>query len=863
MNKLYFATQSNNKEILDKSSSGGMFYTLANFIFSNNGVVYGASFTDDFKEVEIIRVDSIKDVFKIMTSKYMMSNAKNSYALVKKDLEDGKLVLYSGLPCQIHGLRHFLNKDYENLICVDIVCHGTLPGNLWKDYLESIDAHDIVNVNMRDKRLGWNDYGMSIKFKDGNEFFESHKSNKYMKAFLCDKYLNASCYSCKFKNENAKSDITIGDYWGVNENKFDKKLGINLVVINTEKGLEIFNKLDINKYVITKESACRYNGGMSNNINVKSEKYSRRVFSKDNKVAILTLNLNDNFGGVLQAYALQNFLGNNYYDSTIIQSHEYWYHLAFVKNLKTRVVQNFANIKNDYNSYIVGSDQVWRKEYVSGKWKESWKSHEPLFLKFTKDWNVRRIAYSASYGKSDFDFKNNDDVKECLDRFDAISMRELDATKYISSITNTSTINTCDPTMLLNKEEYLELCKDVREKESGLFTYILDKNPQLDSIIKNARMNRMPLAQNSVEDWLACYRDCKCVVTDSYHGVVFSIIFNKPFICLINKDRGGSRFETLKKLFNIENRFVENEDEVDYNLLTTCPNVKYQDFAKYSKTYLLTNLEKSIEMKEVPVDKVSPVFGIISWFPDTEPARTQRINRLNKLFEQLQNIFGDINYLIVAQNWKDYKLPSFVNAKVFNYDKLGILGARKTLGKHFLESSYNYLIMCDDDVILKTSENFSKEYFFEELNNHPNGFVFLQYGWSLTFCAISKYIYSQTPMIDIDPEKGEGYEDTTYPNLLHYKHTENEFKLRGINFVQNQQQFIKELKSTWDNNNRNHARLRKLSQYYINQFKNGNFTLDKNKAKEFIDKADWYETALFNQWCTKEEYNEFKEKYGL
>ena len=568
---------------------------------------------------------------------------------------------------------------------------------------------------------------------------------------------------------------------------------------------------------------------------------------------------------MLQAYALQKFLDNNYYDSTIIQSHEYWHHLSFVKNLKTRVVKNFADIKNDYNSYIVGSDQVWRKEYVSGKWKESWKSHEPLFLKFTKDWNVRRIAYSASYGKEDFDFKDNKDVLNCLNRFDAISMRELDATKYIESITNVSTTNTCDPTMLLNKEDYLDICKDVKQKESGLFAYILDKNVQLDSIITNAKINKMSLTQNSVEDWLACYRDCKCVVTDSYHGVVFSIIFNKPFICLVNKGRGGSRFETLKKLFNIENRFVENEKEVDYNLLKESPNIDYAKLVELSKDYLLTNVEKKIEKKEVTMSKTSSVFGIISWFPDKEPARTQRIARLNKMFEQIRDLFGDVKYLIVAQNWRDYKLPDFVvaNATIYRYNKLGILGARKTLGKHFLESSYNYLIMLDDDIILETSKDFNKEYFFDELNKHPNGFVFLKYGWSLTFCAVSKYIYSKSPMCDIDPEKGEGYEDVVWPNLLHYKYGDKEFKLSGITFVQNQQQYVKELKSTWCNKETNHKRLEALSKFYINRFKNGNYVIDKSEANKFLQKRDWYEKAVFQQWCTKAEYNEFKKKYGL
>lgn len=869
MDKLYFATQCKDSNILNKSSSGGMFYILSNYIFNNNGIVYGASFTDDFKDVNIIRVDSIDNLSKLMTSKYMMSNVKDSFSLVKNDLESDKLVLYSGLPCQIHGLRNFLKKDYENLICVDIVCHGTLSSNIWRDYLESIDATDIESINMRDKRLGWYDYGMSIKFKDGQEFFENHKSNKYMKAFLSDKYLNKGCYNCKCKNEYCLSDITIGDFWGLVNTKlnFDKKTGTNLVIINSEKGKEIFNNISqyVSCYNITKEVASTYNAGLSNKITTKPETYSRRVFANDNKVAILTLNFNDNIGGVLQAYALQKFLGDNYYDSTLIQSHNYWHNLSFVKTLKCRTVTDFTKIKNDYQSYIVGSDQVWRKEFICGKWKESWKSYEPLFLKFTKDWNVRRIAYSASYGKDTFDFDDNKDVIDCLNRFDAISMREVDATKHISSITNVETINTCDPTMLLNVEDYIEICKNIPTKENGLFTYLLDSNDEKSKIEKkiltDLNLKKVNRVDNNVEEWLASFRDCKCVLTDSFHGVVFSIIFNKPFICIFNNGRGGSRFNTLKELFKIDNRIVTSLKDLNLDVLNECPNVNYKDFAKYSEKYLLENLKKKVEKKEMTTRKVSPVFGIISWFPDSEPNRTQRINRLNKMFEQIKDLFGDVNYLIVAQNWKDYKVPDFVNnVTIFKYNKLGILGARKTLGKHFLESNYDYLIMLDDDIILKTSDNFSREYFFNELNKHPKGFVFLKYGWSLTFCAISKYIYAQSPMVDIDPEKNEGYEDTVYPNLLHYKHGEYEFKLDGITFIQNQQQFVKELKSTWCNKNTDHTRLQELSHFYINRFKKGNFVINnevKTKAKIYADKKKWIERALYYGWINKEDVDKY------
>lgn len=335
-----------------------------------------------------------------------------------------------------------------------------------------------------------------------------------------------------------------------------------------------------------------------------------------------------------------------------------------------------------------------------------------------------------------------------------------------------------------------------------------------------------------------------------------------------------TNFGTLSDRVYSKSHYASINFNTNYDKYKDCEMMCFNDTAEvgndfyYCKNKLLEFLryklsnKSSFERYDIEVEKVNPCFGIISWFPDKEPNRSQRIERLNKTFEQIKEIFGDVEYLIVAQNWKDYELPEYVKAKVFKYDKLGILNARKTLGKHFLKSKYNYLIMCDDDVVLKTDDDFTKEYFFNELNEHPEGFMFLQYSWSLNLCAISKYIYAQSPMIDIDPEKGEGYEDTTYPWYLHYKHPDNEFKINGIKFIQNNREFHINHKSTWeDTKQASHNTLHNLSEYHINQFKRGNFILDKNKAQKYLKQLKWYEDAIWYGWCSREEYDNFKKNY--
>lgn len=228
------------------------------------------------------------------------------------------------------------------------------------------------------------------------------------------------------------------------------------------------------------------------------------------------------------------------------------------------------------------------------------------------------------------------------------------------------------------------------------------------------------------------------------------------------------------------------------------------------------------------------VFGIISWFPDEPTHRKQRLERLNKTFKHLIDLFSeDVEFLIIAQNWKDYKVPKFVKHTIIHkFDKLGILGARKMLREKFLETDYDYLIMCDDDIVLKPEvENAPKKY-LERLDKHPEGFSFVRYGWSLTFCAISRFIYSKEDMVDVDPEKNEGYEDMVFPLLLHYKYHDKEFKTGDLfSFHQHEASFSKDHKSTWMVKGIRYNELQLKTNIYKENFKRSNFDIAKIKAE--------------------------------
>ena len=238
------ATINKSDEIRKKSSSGGMFHSLAEKVLSQNGIVFGAKFDKNWNVV-IDYVEEIDAVSALMGSKYVQAKVGNTYRQAEEFLKKGRLVLYSGTPCQITGLLHFLNREYDNLITVDVVCHGVPSPKVWRLYLNEITCavNNITNVNFRKKQYGWKKFNFQIEYKDGNivSISSPHFQNDYMRAFLSNLILRPSCYDCKAKGGRSKSDITIADFWGVEKDmpEMDDDGGTSLVLINTKKGESI------------------------------------------------------------------------------------------------------------------------------------------------------------------------------------------------------------------------------------------------------------------------------------------------------------------------------------------------------------------------------------------------------------------------------------------------------------------------------------------------------------------------------------------------------------------------------------------------------------------------------------------------
>jgi hypothetical protein len=345
------------------------------------------------------------------------------------------------------------------------------------------------------------------------------------------------------------------------------------------------------------------------------------------KISILTQPLGHNYGGILQAYALQQCLiklghdvetlnrrppSKNITDKFKVKVKNYLkFLLGYIKYLPTEEKKNHAykNLvafvnqyivlspevytraqledyyKNNssFDAFIVGSDQVWRPKYSPSLYD--------FYLDFTDvlKTNVKKISYSASFGVNSWEYTNNETkiCKELINKFDAVSVREVSAQTLCEKHFDISPQVVVDPTMLLTKEDYQKLFTEESESNNTLLAYILDPEKEKEDIVSiiseitgNDILSFMPKKITEVPQiemdasrypkvgkWLKSFSDASYVVTDSFHGAVFSIIFNKPFIVIGNKKRGVARFESLLSLFGLDNRLVISVKDLDSKVI--------------------------------------------------------------------------------------------------------------------------------------------------------------------------------------------------------------------------------------------------------------------------------------------------------
>lgn len=358
------------------------------------------------------------------------------------------------------------------------------------------------------------------------------------------------------------------------------------------------------------------------------------------KIAIVTLPLHTNYGGILQAYALQTVLTRMGHSAQVLTKSRKikitpkLLFLTIPKRILLKLIGKDVNVfrefrhnriintisrnvqpfisKNihtdgrdyeqlkptDYEAYVVGSDQIWRPKYIGDHLKNA-------FLDFSKTWDVTRIAYSASFGTQDWEYNEADTkfIKSSLiGLFKAVSVRESSGIDLCKKYFGIKAEHLLDPTLLLNPSDYLYLVNLSKTKpaEGNLFYYILDPTEEKTSFINRIATERSlkpftnvarpddwsaPLCdriQPPLEQWLRSFNDSDFVVTDSFHGCVFSILFHKPFVAIGNKARGMSRFESLLQLLNLK----------DHLLLDVGDYISFNSYIIPNETYCILEQER-------------------------------------------------------------------------------------------------------------------------------------------------------------------------------------------------------------------------------------------------------------------------------
>lgn len=256
-----YAAKNPNEEIRSTSSSGGIFLPIAEKIIREGGIVFGARFNNNW-EVVHTSAEKMEDLKPFQGSKYVQSKIGTCYKDAERFLKEGRKVLFSGTPCQIAALHTFLRKQYDNLITVDVVCHGTPSPLVWRDYVSTLPMTGVEMIRMKDKSTGWRGYSFSLI--DGNgktTFTEKASVNKFLMAFSRNLTLRPSCFSCPAKSGKSQSDITLADYWGIEKMfpEMDDNKGTSFVCCNTERGKTVLSALNLQLTYANYETSIPFN----------------------------------------------------------------------------------------------------------------------------------------------------------------------------------------------------------------------------------------------------------------------------------------------------------------------------------------------------------------------------------------------------------------------------------------------------------------------------------------------------------------------------------------------------------------------------------------------------------------------------
>ena len=628
-------------EIRMQSSSGGMFTLLADVIFEKGGAVCGARYSDDYMSVYHAWATNMKELAPLRGSKYVQSDTGKTYKEAKKLLDEGRMVLYTGCPCQIAGLYNYLGKEYDNLYTADLVCHGQNSITAYRSFItEYAEGKPFEKISFRDKEhFGWSTSTV-MYFKDGTVKKSPWNDNRWNEGFLNGIINRENCHSCTYACDKRIGDITLADCWQVHRVNpdYDDRRGTSLVLVNSKKGEKIF-KLAKKKMklceLVPLEEMKKYNG----QLNKPAPKHPSREFffshlhkgyhsalwygkGRRFDTGIVGWWFASNYGSSLTYYALASILismgkqpifvripklDNTPWDKDAEQTIEFIGKRFRIANY--RDIGHMKELNVFCDSFLVGSDQMWTPLATK-------LVGYTFFLDFA-DLNKKKIAFSTSFGQDTFeaDEKICATAKDYLSRFDAISVREYSGVDICKNKFDIDAQQIIDPVFLCPEEKYDELVSSVEIPlpKKYLVSYILDPTPEKEEAVKKiAKKEKLEIisimsmrdydknAQNwhvgtivpkpTTEEFLYYIKNCSYLVTDSHHGACMGIIYKRPYVAITNASRGVTRFETVAKAFGLEDRVL-------YNPLDAMGNDNIHKPIDYDKVFSAIEREKKKALK--------------------------------------------------------------------------------------------------------------------------------------------------------------------------------------------------------------------------------------------------------------------------
>jgi coenzyme F420-reducing hydrogenase beta subunit len=680
-------------EIRMRSSSGGAFELLSNYVFERGGSVCGVVFTPDFNAEHLV-TNKYNDLYKLRYSKYIQSNVGLVYRKIKQCLDKDKMVLFSGCPCQVAGLYAYLDGDRENLITVDILCHGIPSVKAWRKYLRDVHGDKpIARIGFKDKEIyGWH-ANTAIAFKDGTKYHKPLETDPWFISYLKSINKNTPCDKCKFGHLPRQGDLTIGDFWGIDAHKpeLNDNKGTSCVMANSGKGDKIITAVGSGTRVkafepttiqaITAVNFVAHGGGVPihfsrqrfflelDNDNMPFEKLTRQCYDNIYDTAVVSSWYKRDYGAILSGYAMCKTLGDIGISSILVDCPKFYHFGVYTESadISRQFIEKHCKISVQLDAEN-GDFEKWRSlnhhigTFIAGpgnNWSNDNRANDRFFMLDFVDAAKRKISYAASFG---VETEESIDTQNLFKKFNALSVCGDGNSVVMRKISGINAESVLDPVFLCNTGHWGNIVADsgLNITERYIFADIMEIGPYKSSVIKaaqslyNQKLNLVlnpsnhdeqlgiarqngfqPLGVLKVEDWLYNLKNAEFVITDSFAALCFAVIFKKNFIQIIIPGREDNiRITSLLEQLGLTGRII------NYNENIGAKTGMLKSMIDYKKVYGKLNrlVEKSLQWLkdslQVDVNITVPTLGSVKSATGTVP----QVSHLAEINNTLRHI---------------------------------------------------------------------------------------------------------------------------------------------------------------------------------------------------------------------------------